>query len=155
MARRRITSMAAKKKPKKKHATTQERAKAVAYICNRLREGGCSLRQACRELDIPVSTAQEWAAKEDGQTGQYARARAEGLAIDVDAIHELARTKCSDQVEAASVRLQVDTLKWDVSKRLPKTYGDRIKHDHDGKVSLTVVTGVPQPSDNSVPVDGE
>lgn len=39
-------------------------------------------------------------------------------------------------------RLRVDVRKWIASKRLPKKYGERIEHEHSGKLSLEqLVTG--------------
>jgi hypothetical protein len=107
-------------------ATKEKRAATVARICDRLRAGGCSIREACRQEGVAIQTVQDWAAKDDELTGQYAQARADGLALDADDIHTLAATKPDDAAHAQSLRLQVDTLKWDVCKRIPKVYGDKM-----------------------------
>jgi len=139
--------MAAKKKAAKRKppSTERQRIETVARVCKRLQLGSCSVRQACKLEDVALVTFLDWANSDESLAEQYARARATGLGLDADDIHELAKTPCADALEAATVKLRVDTLKWDVSKRLPKVYGDRIKHEHDGNVNITVVTGVPQP----------
>ena len=41
-------------------------------------------------------------------------------------------------------RLQVDARKWLLSKLAPKKYGDKVGVQHEGGVTLNVVTGVPE-----------
>jgi hypothetical protein len=47
-------------------------------------------------------------------------------------------------------RLKVDTLKWALSKRVPKKYGDRVDHNVDGQIAVTfsaksILDAVPEP----------
>jgi len=35
-------------------------------------------------------------------------------------------------------RLRVDTRKWILSKVLPKAYGDKIEHNHQGAINLNI-----------------
>jgi hypothetical protein len=154
--------MAAKKakKPKRTQPPVvrkeQERADIMFRICAHLRQGDCSIREACRRENVPITTVHDWANADKELAEQYARAREEGLAMDADSIADLAATPCADQLEAASIKLQVDTRKWLVSKRLPKVYGDRQTVEHEGKLTLAqLVEASFRTVENAVPVDGE
>lgn len=73
------------------------------------------------------------------------RARDSGSDVIADQCIELADIEPTDQVQAAWRRTQIETRLKLLSKWSPKKYGDRTAVDHQGGVSLTVVTGVPQP----------
>lgn len=113
-----------------------DKANAVARVCALLEQGGCSIRQACKKEGIALTSLQDWSKETPEIADQYARAREAGMAIDADAIEDLAATKCEDQLEAARIKLMVDTRKWIVSKRLPKVYGDRQHVEHSGAIDL-------------------
>jgi hypothetical protein len=57
--------------------------------------------------------------------------------VDFDAIEELAASATPETV--AVVKLQVDTRKWALAKKLPKKYGDRITQNHEGSVQVSAV----------------
>jgi hypothetical protein len=117
-------------KSKPKPSKDDKRAK-VFEVCDLLRRGNCSIRKACEQVGIAITTLHDWGNSTPELAEHYARAREEGLTIDADSIEELAATPCTDQLEAASIKLQVDTRKWLLSKRLPKVYGDRVAHVGD------------------------
>lgn len=114
----------------------EERRAIVARICEHLRKGECSVRDACKRERIARTTLTDWATADPELGDQYARAREEGLREDGDNLMELAATPCADALEAQSVKLQVETLKWFLARRLPKEYGDRQQVDHTGTVTL-------------------
>jgi hypothetical protein len=61
---------------------------------------------------------------------RYAQARARAAEAFEDEIIDVARTATAE--DAAAKRLHVDTLKWVMSKRAPKVYGDKITQEHTG-----------------------
>lgn len=109
--------------------------KLGAEICTRL-AGGESLRSIARDPSMPaLQTILTWAmgqvgaAEEGGFPEHYARARAIRSELYADEIVELADAVDEDPQRS---RLQVDARKWVASKLLPKTYGDKVSHEHSG-----------------------
>ncbi len=123
-------------------------------ICAELASGK-SLKAICDTPGMPPrSTVQGWVIDDvDGLSGRYARARDIGLEIMADETLEIADDGRSDltitpdgrEVVNSEVvqrsRLRVDTRKWLLSKRLPKTYGDKsaleVSGPGGGPITLT------------------
>lgn len=86
------------------------------------------------------STVSKWLADDPAFSDLYARAceaRTEGL---VDDLLDLA----DDQsIPADQKRIMVDARKWIACKLVPRKYGDKVDLNHQGGVTLNVVTGVP------------
>ena len=127
---------------------TQDKADT---ICGRIAMGE-SLRRICKDEGMPeAGTVFRWLREFPAFQDQYARAReeqAEGYADEIaeiaDEVH-LEDVKDEDgnvievKVDATAVarnRLRVDSRKWIASKLLPKKYGDRVDHNHAGKLTL-------------------
>jgi hypothetical protein len=108
-------------------------------------ERGDSLRKACREADISrPSDVLDCANPErpqyiPGFDVQYTRARTMGYEMRGDSLLDTAEDM---SIDPAHKRIIVDTLKWELSKMLPK-YADRsdvnltgkLEHAHTGPVS--------------------
>ncbi len=117
-----------------------DKAKADS-ICALLAEGKTSLRSACAELGVKHPTFLLWASEDPALADQYARAREAGTDSDFEALGELA-DETPERGPAGTVdpgwvawkRLQVDTKKWELAKRAPKKYGDKIDLNHSGAV---------------------
>lgn len=110
-------------------------------ICDLLAEGK-TLRQICKSEDMPAeSTVRGWS--KDNQSGfhdRYMRAREFGYLSKFDEMEEIARDGSKDWTaggdgEPPSLnsehiqrsRVIIDTLKWSLSKALPKMFGDNSK----------------------------
>lgn len=113
-------------------------------ICGRLAEGE-SLRAICRDSHLPSEgTVRGWVVDDrEGFSAQYARARDIGLEHMADEILEISDETSRDTISTergdmpdhewiARSRLRVDARKWLLSKRLPKTYGDKVQTEHSG-----------------------
>lgn len=97
--------------------------KLATAICDELVKG-YSLRKVCERPDMPdKSTVLRWAIKHEAFRDQYTQARQVRSDSKFDDLEELAATATPETVQV--VKLQVDTLKWILSKELPKKYGDR------------------------------
>lgn len=151
--------MAKKKEVKRKRQTKRKPGrplepvpeKHVEAICEWVAEGE-TLEDYCRQPDTPSSRlVHHWLQKSDQFFSAYTRARAIGGDAIATSLLSLADQGDNDDVNHR--RLQIETRKWLLARWFPTNYGDRLKHEHDANVSLTVVTGVPQPLDNPVPVD--
>lgn len=125
-------------------------------ICERLADGE-SLRAICSGEDMPNrATVFRWLAADEAFRDQYAHAReaqAETHADEIVAISDEVEVRtvngegdevvlALDPVGVARNRLRVDARKWVASKLKPKVYGDKVEHDHKGKITLeSLVTG--------------
>jgi len=146
----------AKKKTVKKKRTMGRPLEAVPpkhveAICEWVSQGQ-TLEDYCRQPKTPTTrTVYYWLQRSDEFFSAYTRARAIGG--DAIATSLLSLSDQGDNDDVNHRRLQIETRKWLLARWFPTNYGDRLKHEHDANVNLTVVTGVPQPLDNPVPVD--
>ena len=125
-------------------------------VCDLIAEGS-TLREVCKKIKgLNPATIVKWTmAKANSDFGkQYARARqvAYGLLEDEirDVNSEITRTNTQfgNPVDAASVqaaKLKADNLKWILSKRLPKDYGDNVgKEFQEPKAPIINITYAPE-----------
>jgi hypothetical protein len=83
-----------------------------------------------------------------GFAAQYARARELGYQAMEDAMLDLANN--ANEHSSAGVnkaRLQIDTIKWMLSKALPKRYGDKLMHDGGEPLKLDTKIDLVRPAD--------
>ena len=102
-------------------------------ICQRLKEG-MTLREICRMDDIPVSsdTVLAWKDEMESFSSRYARAREDGYFAQFEEMVAIAKSCPPNNGDVQKAKLIVDTLKWQLSKALPKIYGDRLNMEHTG-----------------------
>jgi hypothetical protein len=109
---------------------TQEKADAV---CEAI-ASGMSLRKAAEVIGVDHSTVLFWARERPEFANQYARARDIGTDVEFDALSDIQ----SEQPErgpsggvdpgwVAWKRLQIDTKKWEIAKKAPKKYGEKVE----------------------------
>lgn len=134
-------------KPKRIGRPSSFTQEVADEICRRMAEGQ-SLRAILRDEGMPSwMTVWRWSEDNEAFRAQYARARQAQAHRWVDEIVEISDDDSRDWTERDGVpvvngeaiqrsRLRVDTRKWFASKVLPKIYGDKIEHQHGGKVSL-------------------
>jgi hypothetical protein len=127
--------------PKNKGGRPREydRDKVLPYVFEQLSQGK-SLRRICADPerpDIPEeNTVRDWCEAPE-LSAQYARARERGVLSRAEQISDLAASATPENVQV--VKLQVETLKWEACKLLPKIYGERQQIEHSGKIeSITV-----------------
>lgn len=106
---------------------------------------GQSLRKACEKAGIGASTWLDWCAEDKVLGEQYARARSTGSEVEFERLRELVEEMPpndengrTDSGWVAWKRLQIDTFKWQLSKKRPERYGDRIEQVHSGSVGLII-----------------
>ena len=87
------------------------------------------------------STIYEWLQKHEEFAEMYARACEFRSEREAEAIVEIADAATPEDVQVA--KLRVEARKWVASKLAPRKYGDRQTVEHEGGISLQVVTGVP------------
>jgi len=122
-------------------------------ICERLAEG-VSLRTVCMADDMPdASTVFRWLRTNTEFCEQYTRAKQESADALVDEMTDIADDGTNDWMEEKDregeikgwrengeaiqrSRLRVETRKWIAAKLKPKKYGDKVEHEHSGKITL-------------------
>jgi len=109
----------------------------VARILERVANGelGCDV---CNGKDgMPSWSAfKEWRMADPELAAAYARAHETGVEHDEAVAQREAMRRPEDSVDAAAQRTRLDWLKWRLSKRLPKDFGDRQQVDVNGKLTL-------------------
>lgn len=101
---------------------------------------GRSLRGACAELGIGATTFSSWLATDEALLAQYTRAREVYIQGQESRINELseemvAAAKAGGEGVSAVVaayKAQIDNIKWELCKLLPKRYGDRLSAELSG-----------------------
>lgn len=111
-------------------------------ICARLATGK-SLRTVCLADDMPeLSVIFDWFRKYPEFTLQYSRAKEESADADAELLEDLGdeaikESKNADPKAANAVvsayKLKADNIKWAMSKKKPKKYGDKIDMTTNGK----------------------
>lgn len=116
-----------------------------AQVIERITLGEQSLRQICAELGFAHSTFILHCNENKELADRYARAKEIGDDLAFDRLRELQTEKPErgksgvDSGWVAWRRQQIDTLKWELSKRNPKKFGDRLAHTGaDGESPLTI-----------------
>lgn len=107
-------------------------------ICDRLSEGE-SLLNILRDAGMPSrQTIYRWLRDDDKQSfrDNYDQARIAGADKQFDELYE---TALKAEPENVSVhKLQIDTMKWCLARKLPKKYGDRIEVDQKTELNAKV-----------------
>lgn len=141
----------------------QERERLMVAV-NAEMESGASMREACRRVGLPNSTLMTWLDGDDsGASERYAHARAilldrrleEMEAIADNAERDIKKLANGSEVTDTEViqraKLRIDQRRWEMSKLMPKRFGDKVTNEHTGAdrgpVQFVVSTGVPRPGD--------
>lgn len=128
--------------------TIEEKKKLVDEICNYVSQGD-SLRRACDKSSVKKSTFMDWVKEDENFADQYARSRelcieAKFESIQDDYLETPRVDPETGKIDPAWVnlqRLKIDAKKWELSKLMPKKYGDKIDVDHTTKGDrITVIS---------------
>jgi hypothetical protein len=139
------------------HWEEDKKQEAFSRIISEICEGK-SLRSilASDPKNLPAfKTFLEWVSKDDSMSKQYAqammvRAELKFESIEQDYTEEPQRDPESGRIDSAWVnlqRLKIDAKKWELSKMLPKKYGDKQETTHI--IEQPIFTGI----DLNVPKD--
>ena len=103
-------------------------------ICSRIAEGE-SVRSISLDKEMPnASTIHRWVLTDlHGFRKQYEEAKSIGAEVESDEMDNIARTE--EDIQRA--KLIIDTKKWNLSKKLPRRFGDKMDVTTDGQ-ALTV-----------------
>ena len=118
-------------------------------ICE-LIASGLSLRKAIeKNKRIKKSTFLDWCKTDSEKSDQYARAMEDRTdlkfeSIEQDYLEEPQRDPETGKIDPAWVnlqRLKIDAKKWELSKLMPKKYGDKqeIDHKNNGESFIPII----------------
>lgn len=97
---------------------------------------GLSLRSICAQEGMPaLRTLMDWISRSESFSQQYTQARRIQADIKFDDLKDLAKTATPEDIQC--IKLQIDTAKWELSKTLPKKYGDKLDLAMSGDLKVT------------------
>ena len=109
-------------------------------------ESGGTLRQAAKSHDISPALILKKVSLDESFRERYARV----LELRADADFEALMDTILEEPERNNFgsvdngwvqwkRLQIDTVKWALSKRIPKKYGELMQHEHSGELGIKAI----------------
>jgi transposase-like protein len=105
-------------------------------VCRRLAEGN-SLREVCRDHGIAESSVRQWVRdNRDDFAMRYQTARVLQVEAWSDLIIEIGNR---DDLDPQEKRVRIDSLKWLMSRIVPKKWGDRLLVAGDPESPLQVM----------------
>lgn len=85
---------------------------------------GESVRSISLDSNMPnASTIHAWVLDNDEFSKQYVKAKQIGAEIEAEEIDEIAR---NEEIDVNRAKLIIDTKKWNLSKKLPNRFGDKM-----------------------------
>lgn len=93
---------------------------------------GKSFRFACEKVGLPRISCLDYINDNKSLYDQYTQCKQDGLQYKVDTVYET----IEKEKDVQRARLLVDTLKWHISKVLPKLYGDKLQVSADVKADV-------------------
>ena len=118
-----------------KRRTSKITAEHVKSIFEQL-EQGVSLRKACDKEGVKNNTFLDFISKDKELAEQYARSRQKGQDARFEDMLDYARESKDDP---NTKKLYLDTLKWILSKQLPKKFGDKLEVDGKNIAPTTII----------------
>jgi len=104
---------------------------------------GASLTEASAACGVPRQTVRSWLDREAAFSSAFDAAklvRVEALADQINILANSAQQVAEDAAKnggnpnaaVAALKVQIESIRWLISKLAPKTYGDRIVQEHTG-----------------------
>ena len=107
-------------------------------VCGHVADG-MSLLMACAMVDgVSRPTFYRWMRESEELRDTYARAREERADLIADECIEIADGADPLTDNPALIKQRIDARKWHAAKLAPKTYGDKIEHDHGTGLTVTI-----------------
>jgi len=134
----------------------EDKDRIFTEICD-LIASGLSLRKAIKQSKtINRDTFNEWSKESKQFSDQYALAEEDRIDVRFESIEEdyseEAQRDTFGKIDSAWValqRLKIDAKKWELSKLMPKKYGDKIENTHIIETPIFTGIDLDVPTDNS------
>lgn len=130
-------------------AYTDEQVNIIFESIISMIKEGRSVRSILKDKGMPVrDTLDKWLESDSNKVDQYTRALEERAdlkfeSIEHDYLEEPQRDPESGRIDSAWValqRLKIDAKKWELSKLMPKKYGDKLELDNKVSGSINVIS---------------
>lgn len=108
-----------------------------AKACELIAEGK-SLREVGKLLGCNASTICKTAVFDPEFGQRYARAMEARSELDVVGLDDIRADMLAGKITPEQARVAADLIKWPAARRRPKVFGDRLAHDVDAKLEVTV-----------------
>lgn len=111
-------------------------------ILDRLSEGE-SLRAICSTEGMPSrSTVFRWLADDEGFATKYAHAREAQAEVHHEDMDDIEARTLTGELPPQAASVVLANKRWRMEKLKPRVYGNKVEHDHRGKLTLEqLVTG--------------
>ncbi len=137
-----------KLRQKKRHGACKFTPELGEKICTALAAGQSILAIARIEGMPPESTIRRWGRNpkwsSDEFVAEYARAREDNADHHFDRMQEIEKRLEKEEFCPNSARVLLDSIKWRLSKQLPRSYGDRTAVEVSGRVERPLSDGAPE-----------
>lgn len=128
------------RKPKKGESNGKRLSKALAVrLCAEVAQG-VPLTRACKKEGVKISSVFAWLQRTEENRGMYARACEVRLQVLEERVlelcalgHEAALEEMTGRERLTAIKLEIDTLKWMLSKLLRRKYGEKQVVELTGK----------------------
>lgn len=114
---------------------------AVLYAINVLSQGN-TLTEACRQANIPVRTFNSYVDNDPELAAMYKEADILSSDAMADALINIDNHVVHGHSDPKMAKVISDNIKWVLSKRRPKEYGDRVQVDHSVTVDVAITTAL-------------
>ncbi len=114
---------------------------AVLHAINLIGQGH-TLTEACDRSNITVQTLRSYTRKDEDLNAMYIEADQRGSDAMADALVNIDNHRVHGQSDPKMAKVISDNIKWVLSKRRPKNYGDRVQVDHSVTVDVTITTAL-------------
>lgn len=114
---------------------------AVLYAIDLISQGN-TLTEACDQSNLPISTLHNYIKRDENLHAMYVEADQRGSDAMADALVNIDNHRIHGQSDPKMAKVISDNIKWVLSKRKPKEYGDRVQVDHSVTVDVAITTAL-------------
>jgi hypothetical protein len=140
--------MTKQRQKRKRHGACTFSPELGEKICAALAVGRSILCIARNEEMPPESTIRRWGRNSKWSSeefvAEYARAREDNADHHFDRMQEIEARLEKEDIDPHSARVLLDSMKWRLSKQLPRSYGDRTAVEVSGRVERPISDSAPE-----------
>ena len=114
---------------------------AVLYAIDLISQGE-TVTSACDRSNLSISTFHNYLNRDDNLRAMYNEADQRGSDAMADALINIDNHRIHGQSDPKMAKVISDNIKWVLSKRKPKEFGDRVQVDHSVTVDVAITTAL-------------
>lgn len=129
--------------------TTYDYYPAVLYAIDRISQG-LTKTAACDAANISIATFERYVAESGELKDMYTEAEQRGFDAMADALLQPFNHKDYGHTDPKMAKVMSDNLKWLLSKRASKVYGDKLEVKHEVTLDRAVVDALSRAKDRAL-----